>query len=535
MKKTQPISIWFIIAAITFVVWMFFYLTTPQDLKKINETKTYEEMLEYTNINSKKKKRTATTTKTVTSQYNKPITQTTTNKVSPNIEAKSNYDKLLDNLKTYPEKSVLSVQRIVDEILVFRGYPKGIIKVIAEDLSSPIEKTKGSYIGAFFNFQTGNMHINTNLLYKENIETIIAIIAHELDHFDKIAQICKSQGVIKFRQMFKDSGVETLNSNFWATNCIYANLNNFNSEYYSNALLRYINQTNIDRLSPYADFYILSEHVRNPLEISAYEISDYILNYYGKNTTIGPTTLIVKFFNDADWAIYNQVSKYNELKNERIAFFDYFFAQAITEVNPPFAKLLTHCDNKLNGNMANFWTIYKVEYNNFYNKNKTLDATTYSKILHLLKLTKDKANNIMTHDTICNALKLKIGTLRNNITYERATSDLENAIVAYLEYTKNNNLNKQKEILDYTLTLICIKNNLYTTSPDITSLSSIEIPEDMTRLFAITKKRGLAAFIYNNSEFQRLLSEEQKRKPNKSNSELYLNLISEHKLKIMYK
>ena len=48
-KKEQPISLRFLFIFTAFIIVFFVYATTPNDMKKIKQTKTFEEMLEYTN------------------------------------------------------------------------------------------------------------------------------------------------------------------------------------------------------------------------------------------------------------------------------------------------------------------------------------------------------------------------------------------------------------------------------------------------------------------------------------------------------
>ena len=49
-KKEQPISLKFLFFITVFIIVILVYATTPNDIKKIQKTKTFEEMLEYTNV-----------------------------------------------------------------------------------------------------------------------------------------------------------------------------------------------------------------------------------------------------------------------------------------------------------------------------------------------------------------------------------------------------------------------------------------------------------------------------------------------------
>ena len=48
-KKDQPISLTFVILSVAFIIGVLVYVTSPNEIKEIQKSKTFEEMLEYSN------------------------------------------------------------------------------------------------------------------------------------------------------------------------------------------------------------------------------------------------------------------------------------------------------------------------------------------------------------------------------------------------------------------------------------------------------------------------------------------------------
>ena len=69
------------------------------------------------------------------------------------------------------------------------------------------------------------------MLYQLDNKVLIAILAHELDHFDKLANICKSMGIDQFTKLFNDNNI-SVNSMFWQNAAAKANDSNFDSKLY---------------------------------------------------------------------------------------------------------------------------------------------------------------------------------------------------------------------------------------------------------------------------------------------------------------
>lgn len=529
-KKPQPISLKFLILSVAFIIAFLVYATTPNEMKQIRESQTFEEQLEYKN----KDYESHTASESIYSrlnkeedELNKKIKQAEkeqqrykqlTKKESPKqikqivTNKKVDYQQdevffaLLDNLKHYSPKSVSSAENIVRKILRYKGYPDYILNIVVEEDENLKQKTQGSYVAAYFNIQTGQMHINKGPLYQLKIEEVIAIIAHELDHFDKIAKVCKSMGTAEFVKMLNDNKMTNVNSAFWDRAQLKANINDFDAKYYKDALVRYINQGSIDLVSSYSDLYRLSEHMRNPLELSAYEVSDFIFDFYNIPNNEGPIKKMVKKFNSLDWAIYNLISKNEILKDERIALFDYFFMNAIANSDPKYQEVFNDCISNRNGNMSTFWLAFEKDHRSFYNKNEQMDTNTYNSIMTLLDKTEKLATSGISNDAICDALKYKVNTLYANLVFPNAVKYMTNAANDYISFINKNKISKPKDELQMILLLICIENQLFkNTQEEIGNLYYIKIPELLVKLYPPKTKNQKFHFIYQNQAFKDIL------------------------------
>ena len=307
-KKEQPISIRFVLALIAFVIVFLVYVTTPNEMKKIKESRTFEEMLEYTNTSSYSKNTIdEKIANTINSQnkisqeinnniekpnYQAEFKQTTIQKRKVNYKSDANFKALLDELRQLPAMSASSAEIIVKEILKYKGFSEYCINVVIEEENTK-QKTQGSYVAAYFNISSGDLHINKEVMYQVGIEQTVAIIAHELDHFEKNAQLCKALGTNEYAKLLTDNKMLGLNVSFWENAQKYADTTEFDTKFYQDALIRYLTQGSIDLTSSYSDLYRLSEHMRNPLELSAYEVSDFIFDYYNVENDEGPMKKMV--------------------------------------------------------------------------------------------------------------------------------------------------------------------------------------------------------------------------------------------------
>lgn len=531
-NKEQAIStkyIFFLISIIAVSVW---YISLPDKNVKIHKNKTFEERLEYSNSNIYRLNKIAD--KELDKIYinnennnieteNKPETIKDEYNISDNSEY---YNKLLDSLQEYPPRTQYSIENIVNKLIAFKGYPLETINIIITDLEQTKSKTQGHYQVAQFDFVNGDLYITQEVVYKLDTKNIIAILAHEIDHFDKLAKLCKYMGIEEFSELFYENNIENINKNFWNKAAKYANIDDFNGDYYKRALLRFITQNNLEQLSSYSNFYKLSESIRNPLEISAYKASDYVYNYFKIPIVDGPIKKLIKIFNDVDWSIYNMISKNPLIKNQRIALFDYFFAKAILQKFPDLNRVFENCINQKNSDLTEFWNAFESKLQSFYKKGK-MDQETYDAVVEIMTQTYKEVAKGASEKEIANAIKYKINTQLNNITYPNALQTIKNNIIDYLTYTKENNINKQKDELKYILTLICIENELYKHNQNKEiSLYYLKMPEELVSLYEIAGKKQRYFFIYNNDEFKNLLG-------NSLNEQyLLVNLINQNRINI---
>ena len=516
-KKTNKISLKFIFFLLVILSVIVFYISQPSDNKKINKSKTFEEMLEYSNTNSTSKIKEQEDNR-ISEDYEKENKVRTSKQIQyipqkqieqANYTTANNYDRLLDSLSEYPAKSISSATNIVNKLLVYKGYPQNCLRVVSSDIDQSKSKTEGSYQVANFDFSSGNMYISSKMLYELDTKVLIAIIAHELDHFDKLVKVCKYMGLQQFKQLLEDNKIKNIDVSFWSRASMYANLKDFNGEYYQKALTRFITQNDLELTSSYSDFYRLSENIRNPLEISAYAESDYVYRHFNIPIEEGPMKILIKKFNDVDWGIYNTISQNPLIKEERIAIFDYFFLEAIITRFPDLQSIYNECRLQKNGDLTAFWYAFENNVRSFYQKGE-MDKETYNKMLNILTITESKIRQGITDEEIATALKYKINTLFSNLVYPNALKNLEKTTINYLKYIKEKNINDAAQELKCILILINMENEITTTNPESkTSLYYINIPESLTKIYKVADKRQMFINIYNNPAFKSTLEQNQ--------------------------
>lgn len=536
-KKSEPISLKFIIFLLVSFLAIVFYISSPNEIKKPKKDKTFEEMLEYTNIKQDNNREISAKIENQ-NKYNTeeeidiPVQHSTVNAAETNIQIKNtdqDYYKLLDKLSEYPAKNLGTVNNIVNELLRFKGYPQNTVRVVSTDIDQSKAKTHGNYMVANFDFNTGNLLISSKMLYELDTKMLIAVLAHELDHFDKLAKVCKSMGINEFNKLFNDNNIKNIDTTFWANASSHANIKDFESETYKNALKRFITQNNLELSSSYSDFYRLSENMRNPLEISAYAESDKVYNHFNIPITEGPIKILTKKFNEVDWSIYNSISNNSLIKDERIAIFDYFFMKAILTKYPDYKHQFDICINQKNGDLTSFWLAFENNASSFYQKGK-MDNETYQKMLSLLSQTDAEIKKGINNTEIANALKYKINTLNSNLVYPNAEKNLQKTIMNYLEFIQKENIVDEEEELKSILILICMENELYTNNRDKQiSLYYIKMPEFLNRLYDIQHKKQKYLFIYNNKAFKSKLTE------GKTEQALLTELINKNRLDLRIK
>ncbi|MCD7779247.1 MAG: hypothetical protein LUH05_01075 [Candidatus Gastranaerophilales bacterium] len=501
-------------------------------MKKIKKNKTYKEMLEYrntneNNIHSKKQvNEIEQYTTNALQTANEDFEESEIEKPVKIQNTKENYDKLLDDIAQYPAKNRTAVLYIVNKVLNFKGYPSNIINIVTTDINQSKSKIQNTYNVANFDFKTGCIYLSEEMLYSLNTQVLTAILVHELDHFDKLAKVCKYMGIQKFKNLFEENNISNIDTNFWSRAAIYANTTDIKPEFYEEALKRFITQNNLELLSSYSDFYRLSENMRNPLEISAYEASDYVYSHYGIEIQEGPMKKMTKKFNDVDWAIYNSISKNPLLKDERIAVFDYFFLKAILNLYPNYQDEFDNCINNKNGDLTDFWLTFENSAKSFYQKGQ-MDNATYEKMLNLLIQTENEAKKGITPKEGETVLKYKINTLKANLVYPNAINNLKTFSLNYLNYIKSENIIDDEQELQCLFTLICIENELYTNSPNKEiSLYYIKIPEEINKLYNLQNKKRKFLFLYNHPAFKNKLTSDE------TEQQLLIKLLNQSRLNL---
>ena len=513
----KPLIILILFLIVMFIV-TFVYITSPNDMKKLNKVRTFEEMLEYNNNNYKKQdaqKNNQTVVLYKNDNLNipapppdyvptaQPVYTTETKETNLTVKTEADYRNLLTELQNYPARTEDQIQTVVNKLLKYKGYPENTVKVKATDIDQSRAKTKDHYLVANFDFSSGNLRISPKMLYQLGNKELIAILAHELDHFDKLANVCKSVGINQFLKIFNDNDIQ-INSDFWSQAAHFANDKNFDLKQYEDALKRFISQNEIERTSSFADFYKLTENMRNPLEVSAYKESDYIYDFYKIPQEDGPVKKLTRKFNDVDWAVYNTAAKLPNMKNERIALFDYFFSKAIVNSMPQFDREYQNCLANKNGDMTSFWLAFEKSASKFYNKSELMDNETYNTIYSLLEKTEQLAKNDLTNPEIAQALKMKINTLNSNLVYPNAVKNLRLSILDYLRFIKANDSENNEQELNCIIKLLCIDNDLTKENTDKEiSLYNLNFADDLKLLYEIGEsKKGRYLFIYNNPAFK---------------------------------
>ena len=392
---------------------------------------------------------------------------------------------------------------------------------MSKDGAKPINSTKTAY----FDIAEGVLYLNQDLVSKLKVQELTSTIAHELDHFDKIAKICKSIGTEKFFKLTEKNNFIITNKEFWIKASKKANLTNFDISLYENALERFINKNRLKTSSVYADINVISELLRNPLETSAYELSNYILDYFNINKKENETQKLANQFNETDWAIYNITSKDNSLRNERIALFDYLLMQTIVKNNSKYTSIVNKCKST-NGDLTPFWNEFKKDNNDFFDENIPTQKETYSYIINLLKEVETNAKSGLSSNNIAEAVKLYVYTLLTDIKYKDSVSRIKTSVEDYINYTKDNNIQNPKDLLKMYLILICLENNLNKDkTKEIPSLYYLKIPTLLLEVNESNKKNKRYNFIYKNSEFITELNKQKQIDTNTTEQKLLTEMI----------
>lgn len=543
-KKNNQISAIFIVCITLVIIGSAVYLTQPVQKGDAEKKPSFEDMLEvstpennnpitYNSSADYNSRYTSTKQRVTNNDYSSRYLntkQSNTNTYKPtNIQntkqtTKQSFENILEDLKTLPSYSISSVSPITSTILKYKGYRGDEVKIINEIQISSAGKAEGTTTAAYFDINSGTLHINQSLISKLDIKETVAIIAHELDHFDNVAKLCKSMGYENFIRFTESNNIFIQNKEFWANVCTRADITNFKQDLYKDALIRLINQNRANLTSIYADFYRISEYVRNPFEISAYEVSDYILRYYNYPTHDSLSKQLSLEFNKADWQTYNITNKDYNLRNERIAIFDYVLAQAIMDVNPHYRDIYNKCINN-NGNLTEFWQLFKNDYQNFFNKTKQIDADTYQKVLTILNRMVYIGQADMPAEKIAEAIKYSVYTMLSNRANNENISKIKQSAEDYLSYTSKYKIYSSADELRMMLILINIENISDKKQNNNSSLYYIKIPEYIERHYPDSKKNPKFNFLYKNPEFIKVLEQRKLSNPNITEQELLTELL----------
>ena len=520
-KDNQRISIKFVLFLIISITGIIIYCLQPTKENQIKDL-SYEELLEKSHRTVSRTTYIPEQVQTVQNNTNQIQSNEIINNITEESERKptnykqdENFNKLLEELKLYPSKSSSSAKIVTERLLKYLGYNGYEIKVNINNLSDKSKKPEGIVVAGNFNIKTGQLNLNQELLTKLDITELTAIIAHELDHFDKIAKICKSMGTENFFKFTKDNNFEITNKDFWIKSSQKADITDFDNTLYQDALKRFIKQNQLETTSIYADLYAISEAVRNPLEISAYELSDYILMYYNIKPQESFTQKLANQFNKVDWEIYNITQRENQLTNDRIAIFDYVLMKAIIQNNKKYSNIVNNCINK-NGDLTPFREEFKNDNKGIFDKNTLGTEESYKNIISILNEMENILGKGLSIQDKAEALKLYIYTLKSNMEYNNSFTQLTNSIKDYLTYTKENKIENPKDTLKMYLILICLENNLNkNTNKEKIKLYYLKIPQLLDDSSLNNKKSKKYKFIYENSEFIKELN-----KSKQSNSDI---------------
>ena len=235
----------------------------------------------------------------------------------------------------------------------------------------------------------------------------------------------------------------------------------------------------------------------------------------------GPTQKLVKEFNDIDWLIYNQIQTNSVLRWERIAVFDYLFANAVIEQIPDLKSTYNSCINLKDGDLTAFWNAYKSKLKNFYSYNGQLNANEFATLMSVLNSVKAQATKNISQENLTQALANKINTIKDSPLTEEEISDLKRSAENYIILEQNK---ETKQVLICKLILLCIENNLTKDNMnEQISLYYLKFPSSISS--GKNQKQELLE-LYNHPSFKA-------EKPSyQSEQEYLIELINKHRLNV---
>ena len=393
-----------------------------------------------------------------------------------------------------PEHSEQSAKIITEKLLVSMGYPKDIVVLQVSNISQERSKTTGSVQMGEFNMQSGSLTFNSDALKKIDTPSLVAILAHELDHFDKALKTAKAVGVNKYLAIFPQKNPS--DAAFWNRTIPYANINNFDSAKYYNAIYRSVNMLDMDLISSYSDYFRLTEPLRNPVEVSGYSVSDKILTYYyGTPQNRGDLKRLSDIFNKVDMTVQSRAKSQPYLKRCVPAIFDYYYKNAALTLYPQFKQIYENCKNNKGGDLTDFWLQFEAVISDFYKQGKMSAATT-EKVYNLLSQTYAQSQTQLNNDKINEIFVQKIMTMSANLYSQKAKAYTSALINDYMTFLSQTSYSAPKDELHVLIAGICIDNSVFKDNKDkINSVSNLKIRD------AYKQK------IYSNSEFNKLSSQ----------------------------
>ena len=342
---------------------------------------------------------------------------------------------LNEALNIIDKNKIEDPQKITEVFLESMGYPKNIVEVKYFNPEGGRTNFANDTRMGTFNLSTGNLELNSILL-NSNIQkgSMIAVLRHELDHFDKSAKICKAVGIDQYKTLHPS---ETFNENFWKSAMYYADTTDFDHKKFYNSIL---SQTDYyDPTSLYDTFTELTHGARSMLEVTAYAFSDYIEERYQIRNNKTSLKKLSEIFNELDWDIYYLSKQSKYLSRSRSAIFDYFYVQTMAKYNPEYKT--AYQDAIVNGDVSYLANLYRMKSQEL--KTEKLDERKIEELGKIFYDMEVSMNKTLTNKEVNDILYLKYITLKycaKNLAQEgeiaRYAMILDNNVDDYLEYLK---------------------------------------------------------------------------------------------------
>lgn len=255
--------------------------------------------------------------------------------------------EFLDDLLHVKGSQIEKVGQLKDRFLRAMGYKNSELVKLGNEVGN------GSFA---LDFMSGCLSVRQN---EFPIETLVALVRHELDHLDKFAKLVKAEGVDTAEIALK-TGLfkyvskidKSFDRDFWLKMSKDADITNFNTKKYIEALENY--RYDVTNGAQSTSAYHLSNgwhsYCANELEKSAYAIQKKVLNHYGVDNTTA-----VDIYGESFGKIKNLMKKYCAEKEiyEPKGFkgtntFDLLYSFAISKTEPLGVEHLKYVREVLN-------------------------------------------------------------------------------------------------------------------------------------------------------------------------------------------